>query len=207
MTSRRFAALVPSAGASRRFGGEPKALLPVDGETAIRRIVRAAGDLGASSIVVVVGVHAREITSALKGEAVTIVENPAWEAGRTGSIQRGLQEIAPDDDVLLWPVDHPFVETSTVERLMHVARADELAWWFIPTFRDHGGHPVLLRAEVRPRVTALSPEAPLRGLLPELGIYVRRIVVDDPGVIEAIDTPEAYVMASQGWRLRKEGGA
>lgn len=155
----------------------------------------------------VVGPHGQEVGAVLKHSPASLVANSDWEQGRTGSIQAGLREIAPDDDVLLWPVDHPFVELSTVADMLRTASSDSLTWWFIPTFHDQGGHPVLLRRELRPMIEQLGADEPLRTLAPRLGIYVRRLPVEDPGILESADSPEEYLTAVQRWRLRQEGGA
>ncbi|HKS59170.1 MAG TPA: hypothetical protein VJS68_00135, partial [Thermoplasmata archaeon] len=66
-----------------------------------------------------------------------------------------------------------------------------------------GGHPVLLRPSVFPQILDLAPGAPLRSLLPSLGVQVTRVAVDDPGVIEAVDTPESYQTYLARWNQRR----
>lgn len=198
-------AVVLSAGASRRFGGEPKALLPVDGERAGERIVRLAFESGCTDVVAVVGAHARELTPLFERAGARVVVNEGWEAGRTGSLQVGLGEVAAGDDVLLWPVDHPFAEAATVTRLRHAAERDSLALWFIPVHAGRGGHPVLLRSAVLSSVLSLPPSAPLRSLLPRLGVQVSRVPSDDPGIVEAVESPEEYRDYLSRWRSRRGG--
>ena len=88
--------------------------------------------------------------------------------------------------------------------LLAVTVHDTLGVWFIPTYQSRGGHPVLFRAVVRPHVLELRPDAPLRSLLPEYGPQVRRIAVEDPGVVANVDTPEAYRAALEDWFRRGE---
>ena len=195
-----MAAVIPSAGASTRFHGFPKACLRVGDETAIVRIVRMALEAECSPVVVVAGPHSPEIQRALGGAPVHLVRHTDWARGRTGSIQAGLQEVPDGDDVLLWPVDHPFVDAKSLAALSAAQESDDLAVWFIPMYLGQGGHPVYLRAAARPAVQALGPSDPLRRLLPELGPQVRRIPVADPGVVENCDTPEAYGRYLERWR-------
>lgn len=198
MTS-ETAALILSAGASRRFGGQPKALMTVDGEAGVRRIAEICLQEGLSPVTVVVGPHRSAIAHELRGLGVELVDSDRWEEGRTASVQAGLAVLPPDYDVLLWPVDHPFVRSRTVDVLLASRDADLLAVWFVPTFEGRGGHPVLWRPEVRNDVFDLRPDAPLRSLLPEFGPQVRRVAVDDPGVVANIDTPEAFRLAAGRW--------
>jgi CTP:molybdopterin cytidylyltransferase MocA len=199
-------AVVLSAGASERFHGEPKALLPVGPERAIVRVVRISFEAGCDRVVVVAGPHIRQVSTALAGWGAEVVENPEWALGRTGSVQRGLRAATPASSVLLWPVDHPFVAPGTVARLYEAARQDLLALWLIPSYRGRGGHPVLLRADALRRVAELAPGAPLRGPLGSLGPQVRRVAVPDPGVLDNVDTPDRYREALDAWAWRGDEG-
>jgi molybdenum cofactor cytidylyltransferase len=201
----RVATVVLAAGASTRFHGYPKACLRVGDESAVRRIARLALSAGSSPVVVVTGPHAPEIARALDGVPVRLVHHPEWSSGRTSSVQAGLGHVPAGDDVLVWPVDHPFVDQGTLARMTAARAQDDLAVWFIPMYLGRGGHPVLLRSEAIDQVRALAPEEPMRGLLPWLGAQVRRVSVPDPGVVEDVDTPEEYRRYLEAWRSRWTG--
>ena len=198
------AALILSGGESSRFGGSPKALLPVGDRSGVRRIAEICLDGGFDPVVVVVGPHRSPIAHELKDLAVTVADAEDWYLGRTASLQDGLRSIPADHDLLFWPVDHPFVSPSTVQTLRAARDNDLLAVWFIPTHRGRGGHPVLWRASVRSELLDLRPDAPIRSLLPEFGPQVLRIPVPDPGVVAHVDTPEEYRSALEAWQ--REGG-
>jgi molybdenum cofactor cytidylyltransferase len=202
--SSRAGAIVLAAGASVRMGGAPKALLPVHGVPAVVRIARICSDVGVSPVVVVAGAHREAIRSALRSSDVWVVDNLAWEAGRTGSIQTGLGAVGPVAKVLLWPVDHPFVNARTVEELLARADRDTLALWVAPTFEGRGGHPILVRRELFGPIQGLGPDEALRSLLAGLGPQVLRVPVPDPGVVENVDTPEAYRRAVERSRSGPE---
>jgi len=197
------AALVLSAGASSRLGGQPKALLPVEGRSGVRRIVEICLADGFAPVTVVVGPHRGAIAHALKGLEVELVDSEQWEEGRTASVQTGLAALPPERDVLFWPVDHPFVAPRSVDALLAARETDLLGVWFIPTFEGRGGHPVLWRPVVRNDIFDLRPDAPIRSLLPEFGPQVRRVAVDDPGVVANVDTVEAFRDASASWEPRE----
>jgi molybdenum cofactor cytidylyltransferase len=184
-------AVILAAGASTRFGGRPKGALPIWGEPAVARLVRITRDEGFVPRVVV-GLHSADIRRILVSPLPEIVENTDWEMGRTGSIQKGLEGIPEDAPVLLWPVDHPFVQAKTLRRLRTVAEHDAMGVWFIPTFGGFGGHPVLLQPAVMPRLRALAPATPLRALQLEFGPQVVRVPVDDDGVRANVDSEDDY---------------
>ena len=198
------AALLLSGGASSRFGGYPKALVSAGERSAIRRMAAVSLDQGFDPVVVVVGPHHRPIEEELRGVPVQLVDSEQWYEGRTASVQSGLRAIPAAHDVLLWPVDHPFVSLRTLELLGAARDSDTLGLWFIPTYRGDSGHPVLWKERVRSEVLELRPDAPIRALIPELGPQVRRVAVDDPGILANIDTPERYRDAFDAWLARRE---
>jgi molybdenum cofactor cytidylyltransferase len=198
------AALILSAGESSRFAGLPKALLRAGENSAVRRLAGICLAQRLDPVVVVVGVHRSAISHELRGLDVEVTEAADWYEGRTASVQAGLGALPADRDVLFWPVDHPFVSPRTVEILTSLLVHDPLGVWFIPTYQGHGGHPVSWRSVFRRDLLELRPDAPIRSLLPEFGPQVRRVPVDDPGVIANVDTPEAYRAAHEDWLGRGE---
>lgn len=198
--SRPLAAVILAAGASNRFGGFPKACLSIGQETAVHRIVRLCREAGVEPIVVVSGLHDPEIRRSLAGSGATVVRNEEWALGRTGSLNRGLGLVPNGSDVLIWPVDHPFVEPSTLERLDVVREQDALAVWFVPMHLGRSGHPILLRQEALAAVRALSAATPLRQLITAFGPQVRRVPVGDAGVMANVDDRESFQRALDEWR-------
>ncbi|MCI4370157.1 MAG: nucleotidyltransferase family protein [Thermoplasmata archaeon] len=184
--------LLLAGGASRRFGGAPKATARIDGVPAVQRMVELSAEAGFERCLVVAGRHLRETQLALGAIGPLVLENPDWEAGRTGSIQVGLRASAGAAGVLLWPVDHPFVEAKSLLTLRRCAETDPMAVWFIPTFEGRGGHPVLLRPPTFTAILGLPPDGPLRSLLASFGPQVRRVPTDDPGVLENVDDPVSF---------------
>lgn len=200
-----MATVVLSAGASRRWGGRPKALLPIGSETALERVVRLSREVGIDRVGAVVGRHAAEVGPLVPREA-DVIANPEWARGRTGSVQAGLSWAGAADGILLWPVDHPFVAARTVERILAASESDPLALWTLPSLGERGGHPIVIRRSAFAAVLAMAPDAPLRAMLPHLGVQVRRVPVDDPAVLDGTDTPDEYRAGLEAWRSRGEAG-
>jgi molybdenum cofactor cytidylyltransferase len=119
----RVAAVVLAAGGSTRFG-KPKQFALFQGETFVRRIVRAAIEADCSPVVVVTGEDSAQITSELTRFTVTIAMNPDWQSGMGSSIVVGIRHamnLAPDiDAALLLTCDQPFVNTAVLTQLMHL---------------------------------------------------------------------------------------
>jgi molybdenum cofactor cytidylyltransferase len=198
------AALLLTGGEPDRVDGLPKALMPVGESTAVRRIAEVCLSRGLDPVVVVVGPHRGPVARELREVPVTLVDSELWYEGRTASVHSGLEAIPADRDVLFWPVDHPLVAPSTVDQLGSARDSDALAVWFIPTYGGRGGHPVLWRSSIRADILDLRNDAPLRSLLPEYGVQVRRVAVNDPGVVADVDAPEEWRAALAGWEVRPE---
>ncbi|HVL48986.1 MAG TPA: NTP transferase domain-containing protein [Candidatus Thermoplasmatota archaeon] len=189
----KVASIVLAAGASRRMGS-PKALLDFGGERALARVVRIARATGADPVVVVLATDTLPIVSAaLPDLPATLVENPATGAGRTGSLLRGLA-VAPAGPVFVHPVDHPLVRASTLDALVVGLGTHEVAR---PVHAGARGHPILLSASAANAARRLHPATPLKELVGALDAV--DVEVDDPGVLENIDTPEAYAKALERW--------
>ena len=114
-------AVILAAGGSRRFG-RPKQLLRVEGETLVRRAVRAAAEGCRAGVVVVAG-DARALVEAELDECgATVIQNPDWERGLGTSIRYGLRHLitaAPElDAMLLLACDQPFVDAGIVAALV-----------------------------------------------------------------------------------------
>src|SRR5262249_58744014 len=106
-------AIVLAAGAGTRMGGRPKALLTVDQQTFIGRVVDTARRSAVERVIVVLGHAAEEVERAL-GDApdVTIALNPEPARGQLSSLKVGLPEAAECDGALAWPGGHPLVRAA-----------------------------------------------------------------------------------------------
>ena len=119
----RVAAVVLAAGGSTRFG-KPKQFALFQGETFIKRIVRAAIESGCAPVVVVAAEDSVQITSELTQFTVTIAMNPDWQRGLGSSIGVGVRHainLAPDvDAVILLACDQPFVTAVVLAQLIQL---------------------------------------------------------------------------------------
>jgi len=119
----RVAAVVLAAGGSTRFG-KPKQFALFQGETFIRRIVRAAIESDCAPVVVVAAENSVHITSELTQFTVTIAMNPDWQRGLGSSIVVGIRHtmnLAPDvDAVLLLTCDQPFLTAAVLTQLIQL---------------------------------------------------------------------------------------
>lgn len=185
------AAVVLAAGASTRMG-TPKQLLETDGRSFVRAVIELARAAECAPVVVVRGAVALP-PEALRG--VVARENPNWHKGQLSSLQVGLAALADagvqPSGVLVLTVDRPHVRPATARLLV---RAHERFPKAIlqPEHEGRRGHPILYPAAVIPALRALPDSNSPRQLLalPAVARMRRGVAVDDPAVLDNIDTPE-----------------
>ena len=196
-----LAGVVLAAGRSARMGS-PKALLDFLGVPFIVRILEALEALEVKTRVVVLGPDAPRIQAAIAAHDCMIVENPEPETGPIASLRgalRALQPVVPSA-VLVWPVDLPHVRVGTVERVIEAYRQDP-SRVVVPTFAERRGHPVIWGSGLFADLLE-SKSATREGARAVLHAHERQVVsvpVDDPAVIDQVNTPGDYERLVREW--------
>jgi CTP:molybdopterin cytidylyltransferase MocA len=115
------AAIVLAAGASRRLG-QPKQLLMLGSETLLERVLRLAGEAGATPVIVVLGAHSEQIRAGVPFVHAVPVLNSAWEQGMASSIHTALDALdtcAPQDSgVLILSCDQPRLTANHLRAML-----------------------------------------------------------------------------------------
>jgi molybdenum cofactor cytidylyltransferase len=186
-----IAGIILAGGASRRMG-TPKALLRFQGETFLDRLIRLFSAV-ASPVIVVVGHHAETIRSGIqRSPEAVFVTNPDPERGMLSSLQCGLAVVPSEADAVLFtPVDHPNLESSTLDKL----KADFLAKQApvtVPTHDGKHGHPVCIALPVMAELLALPPEAQASDVIHRYVSRTSYIEVPDSAILTDVDDQAAY---------------
>ena len=172
--------------------GTPKALLQLNGETFLDRLIRSFSEVGITHIVVL-GHQAEQIRSGIqRGAGVQFAVNPDPERGMLSSLQCGLEAVPPEAEAVMFtPVDHPNLESSTLEKLISHFNA-EGAQVTIPTFQGKHGHPVLTARALIGELLALPTTAQASDVIHRYRSQTAYISVDDSAVTTDIDDRAAY---------------
>lgn len=195
MSSCRSAAVILAAGASTRFGGSPKALLPYDGRTIVGTVVAKAREAGLGPLVVVVGENGDSVREKLSRSVEVpdrVIVNPLSAEGIGGSVAVGVSAAMTEDveavSVLLG--DEPGIEVDSIRCVVR-----EWCRRRSPAMRaryaDRPGHPVVLSRSVFPLVASLPPTGRVLAELANAGLKVGTVVLASRAPID-VDTAEDY---------------
>ena len=168
-----------AAGRSSRLG-QPNALVDVDGQPLIQRLINRLHQLNAEVTVITNTDLLADIM--LLCPSAHVVLNPDPEKGRTGSVQCGLASILERNGrlpkkLLLVPVDRPGWSVELVNNLL---QSETSAY---PVWNNRGGHPLLMVGDDVNAVDLAERDAPLSSLLQR-----NPIPVDFPWLHLNIDT-------------------
>lgn len=184
----RVRAILLAGGESRRMGVCKQTLL-LSGKPVIVHCVNALTDGGISGITVVVGKYGNAIRQALGNMKVDMVENVLPGADMADSVRTGLAAMNHDPSgVMICLSDHPLVKSGTIKNLLETHRASPYQI-LIPVCQERNGHPVIFPAEL---LTGIHHGGTLRDIIQSNPGRVRRVSVDDVGVIMDMDTLEDY---------------
>ncbi len=182
-----ISAIVLAAGKSERMG-RPKALLPFRGRTFLGNILEAISHTSIEDTFVVLGHHRDEIERSLS--LPSVVFNPNYEQGMITSFQTGIRALSWDaSGAFLFLVDHPIVETATIEAMIMNLAPNRIV---LPTFEGRRGHPVLFSSEVLEEILALPSTEGANIVVRKNPARIVEVPVSTAGILVDIDTPEQF---------------
>jgi molybdenum cofactor cytidylyltransferase len=158
-SSTATAAVVLAAGSSTRMG-ENKLLLPLGGETVVRRAVRTAVEAALDPIVVVLGHEPERVRAALAGLSCRTVVNPDHQSGKGTSLQFGIAEVASATaagGAVVMLADMPFVTAAMLARV--AAREGTAAPMVVSRYGEVNAPPILYDRSLFAELLALPGQA------------------------------------------------
>jgi molybdenum cofactor cytidylyltransferase len=186
--ARKVAAILLAAGRSSRMGAF-KPLLPFGNKTVIECCIDYLRKGGVDTIVVVLGHRAEDLRQKLSGVRFALNPDPDSEMG--ASIGVGVRELPEEADATLIALsDHPAVPATVVSRLLDSWRQG--ARIVVPTWRERGGHPVLVDLSFKSELLSLDSSGGLRAFLETHHTEVQRVAVDSPYIARDMDTWDDY---------------
>ena len=187
-----IAAIVLSAGQSRRMGARNKLLAEVDGTPMVVRAVDAALASQAGPVIVVTGHERDEVEAALAGRDVSFAHNPAFAEGISTSLKAGLDAV-PDtaDGAVICLGDMPLISAGLLDRLIAAYNPVEGRAIVVPTRAGKRGNPVLWDRRFFAEMHQVAGDVGARHLIGDYAELVAEVETEDAAVLTDIDTPEA----------------
>ena len=186
-------AVVLSAGESSRMG-RPKALLPIDGQTFIERIVAALKQTKVGKIIVILGHNFRELEAKISHLPVQILINTDYKQGQLSSLQlavRDLQADADCDGMLVHLVDPPSLAPALVQEM--IRRFYETKKRIIvPRYHGKRGHPVIFSNTLFGELLSAPMAEGAKAVVNAHRAETLEIDTQEEGIAVDIDTPELY---------------
>jgi molybdenum cofactor cytidylyltransferase len=186
-------AVVLSAGESSRMG-RPKALLPIEGQRFIERIIRVIGQSKVGRTIVVLGHHADQLRGQIEHLPVEVVINPDYRSGQLSSLQAAIRHIKHDDrcdGILVHLVDHPFIDAALVNALIEsFLEAKKLI--VVPRYKGKRGHPVIFSRELFKELLNAPVDHGAKAVVNAHRPETLEIEWQNEGITLDIDTPELY---------------
>jgi len=186
-------ALVLAAGRSSRMG-RAKALLPIDGDTFLTRIVRTFLAAGVDDVVIVVGHEAGDIVRAFPGDLpVRFVENRDYDRGQLSSLLSGLAVIDRPGvrAMLVTLVDVQLVTAATVRAVIDRYRQTH-APIVRPTSGSRHGHPLVVDRSLFDRLRGADLEEGAKPIVRAHASAAGDVEIADEGAFADVDTMQDY---------------
>jgi CTP:molybdopterin cytidylyltransferase MocA len=204
-------AVLLAAGAGRRMGGRPKALLELGGVPLVLRQLIALSDAGVDELVIVLGHHAPQILPVIEHFPLTVVHNPRPDDGQVSSQRLGLAALNPHlDAVLIALADQPLINERDITSLIGAfKKRPEGTAVVVPRVAGQPGNPVIFGAAVREQILAGEGSIGCRQWRSANPRAVHHFDTDSRRFIIDLDTPEDVELFERntGHALRWPAGA
>ena len=188
-------AVILAAGYSSRMK-KFKALLPVDGISAVERVISCARDAGISEIVLVTGYRRELLAPVAEKYGIEEAYNGLFDKGMFSSIQTGTKAIADRvDGFFLMPVDCPVIRPDILKDLCERAAKDVAGGgdrFKVPCYMGKKGHPLFVPSSYAEEIISHGGARGLKGVTEKYEDRLDRIEVESESVILDMDDEEGY---------------
>jgi molybdenum cofactor cytidylyltransferase len=193
---KEIAAIILAAGEGQRIG-QNKALLKLRGASFLEVIAENLKKLDFDKIYVVGGSQWSEVRLEAIRLGINFVLNKNWEQGQFSSLKSALSVLNSEiGGALVTLVDHPFVAPGTYKHLLETWQkfTNRIV---IPVYDNRRGHPIIITQHIIRESLESSEENNLKELIKNHERMVIRLKVNDPGILQDIDTQDDFDKAKK----------
>ena len=179
----KITAIILAAGKGKRIG-KPKWQLPFENSTFLSTIIDRLSSAQINCIICVVSTLSKGNDTRIK-----YAINPKPEKGMMTSIYTAIHTLQPHKGYLIIPVDHPYVNTETYQKLAD-AFLKNPERVIRPIYKGKAGHPIIMPDSIAPQIPNADFPGGLKYFLIRAKAQCFDVEVDDPGILRNINTPE-----------------
>lgn len=189
-------AIILAAGSSTRMG-RPKLVLPWKDNTILGEVTSTLVKAGIQEIIIVIQKEQELLYNHIQqlsiDKPLRIVLNESFNSeDMLSSIRYGLKAIKPSFDAALIALgDQPQIQENVV-RLICSEYFQTKAPIIIPSFHMQRGHPWLISRTLWPQLIKIKHPSTPHDFLEKYIEDVHYVLVDDPSILQDIDTPQDY---------------
>lgn len=180
-----ISAIILAAGSGRRIG-TPKLKLKIGEEYYVNLIIKKLISAGIKDIVCITK---KEDSKWFKQNAIPVQhiinENP--ELGMINSVQLGINQFKDSLGAIIFPVDHPLVNTETIMELVNLFKKNNKAI-IKPNYNNFSGHPIIIPNVLFNLIKENKSAKDLKFLISESNLPTLILRVKDSGIIKNINT-------------------
>lgn len=186
----KIAGVILAAGDSTRFGA-PKQLLDWHGKPFVRHIAETALRASLEPVVVISGIHHAEISAALQGLPVQVIQNPNYKNGQSESIKLGISNLSKNIGANIFLLaDQPQIPVEVIQALKE-KHSQTLAPVIIPlVLEEKRANPVLFDKSTFADLLELTGDTGGRAIFHKH--HVEFLPWHDDILIFDVDTKEDY---------------
>lgn len=186
---KNVAGIILAAGKGERIG-KNKALLKLNGISFLEIVAAGLSAAKCYPILIVGGADGGVVKNHALSLGLEFVLNKNWPAGQFSSLKAGLAGLNSNvSGTMVALVDHPLVQRQTYQELRNIFH-QYTEKVIIPLYNGRKGHPIIIPARLISEVLDFPDETTLRKVLHthREAIYIHE--VDDPGILQDIDTSD-----------------
>jgi molybdenum cofactor cytidylyltransferase len=188
-----ISAIILAAGESKRMG-QPKLLLPWEKTTVLGQVISVLRSAGMEDIVTVTGGFREQVEAVAIQLGSRVVFNAEYARNEMlDSIQYGLRALTAEAEAALICLgDQPQLQERSVRRVRETFENGK-SRLVVPSYQMRRGHPWLAARPLWEEILMMkSPQSP-RDFLNAHSKEIEYVDVDNPSILQDLDTPEDYL--------------
>ncbi len=196
-SSRTVGALLLAAGFSRRFGDSKLQTKLASGQTVFAQTLARIAT-ATPNIMVVTRDQLSQVRQDISLQTncnITTLLCPDSDKGMGHTLAYGMSHIPAWDACLVCLGDMPFITTQTYEKLLSALRSNGIVQ---PVFNDQIGNPIGFGSRFYTALQRVTGDTGGRAVVKANRDHIIRIAIDDPAILQDIDTPADLTRLDSG---------